>query len=283
MLSTPGLEPIDYLIIGHLTNDLTLAGPQIGGTAAYAALTARTFGLRVGIVTAWGEEHHSELLDEIQIINLGSEQSTTFENIETDDGRDLILHYKAPDLDYYHIPQLWRNTPLVHIAPVAQEINPGIVRYFGESRVYMTPQGFMREWDQSGHVSHSDWPEANYILQQVDAAVISTEDVAQNEANIEALAQALPILLVTDGEKGVDLYSQGETQHIPASPITAIDTTGAGDICAATFFIQYDAQNNALEAAQFAAQIASISVTREGLNGIPTQDDLYDIQLPEVN
>ncbi|MEK6221621.1 MAG: PfkB family carbohydrate kinase [Chloroflexota bacterium] len=283
MLSKSGLEPIDYLIIGHLTNDLTHPEPRIGGTAAYAALTAHAFGLRVGIVTSWGKEHRSELFDEIQIVNHETNQSTTFENMDTDDGRELILHHKAPDLDYYHIPQLWRSSPLVHIAPVAQEVNPGIVRYFGENQVYMTPQGFMREWNQAGHIKHTDWPEAAYILQQVEAAVISVEDVENNDVYIETLAQALPILLVTDGENGSDLYTQGETTHIPASPMTAVDTTGAGDIFAATLFIQYDTKKNALEAAQFAAQIAGISVSREGLNGIPTQDDLYDIQLPEVN
>jgi hypothetical protein len=50
------LEPINYLIIGHLTRDLTPSGPRIGGTAAYAGLTANALGLRVGIVTSWGAE-----------------------------------------------------------------------------------------------------------------------------------------------------------------------------------------------------------------------------------
>ncbi len=46
------LEPVDYLVIGHLTEDLTPAGPRLGGTAAFSALTARALGLRVGVVSA---------------------------------------------------------------------------------------------------------------------------------------------------------------------------------------------------------------------------------------
>ena len=56
MFSLAPLEPINYLIIGHLTYDLTPSGPRIGGTAAYAGLTAHALGLRVGIVTSWGGE-----------------------------------------------------------------------------------------------------------------------------------------------------------------------------------------------------------------------------------
>ena len=55
MVSLVPLEPVDYLVIGHVTEDLTPTGPRLGGTAAFAALTARAFGLRTGIVTSVGE------------------------------------------------------------------------------------------------------------------------------------------------------------------------------------------------------------------------------------
>ena len=40
MLTYPGITPVDYLIIGHILQDLTPEGTQIGGTAAYSGLTA---------------------------------------------------------------------------------------------------------------------------------------------------------------------------------------------------------------------------------------------------
>ena len=48
MSSLVPLEPVDYLVIGHLSCDITPEGPRLGGTAAYAALTSHALGLRVG-------------------------------------------------------------------------------------------------------------------------------------------------------------------------------------------------------------------------------------------
>ncbi len=53
MFQLTPLEPVDYLVIGHLTRDLTNQGPRLGGTAAYSALTAQALGMRAGIVTTW--------------------------------------------------------------------------------------------------------------------------------------------------------------------------------------------------------------------------------------
>jgi hypothetical protein len=104
MFSLTPLEPIDYLVIGHLTRDLTSAGPRLGGTAAYAALTAKALGLRVGVVTAWGAELPLGPLRYIPVASYPAENSTTFENISTDGKRSQVIHEVAPNLDYYMIP-----------------------------------------------------------------------------------------------------------------------------------------------------------------------------------
>ena len=50
-------QPIDYLVIGHVTNDIQPDGTQIlGGTVSFAANMARALGLRVGIVTCAGKD-----------------------------------------------------------------------------------------------------------------------------------------------------------------------------------------------------------------------------------
>ena len=46
------LEPVDYLVVGHIAQDVIPGGFQLGGTVSYASLTAKALGLRVGIVTA---------------------------------------------------------------------------------------------------------------------------------------------------------------------------------------------------------------------------------------
>jgi sugar/nucleoside kinase (ribokinase family) len=53
-----------------------------------------------------------------------------------------------------------------------------------------------------------------------------------------------------------------------------VDATGAGDIFAAAFFIRLHTTRDPWEAARFATQLAAYSVTRPGLEGVPTQEEI---------
>jgi sugar/nucleoside kinase (ribokinase family) len=282
MLSSPGLEPIDYLVVGHLTQDLTPDGPRLGGTAAYAARTAYAMGLRVGIVTAWGQEVATDLLDGVKIVNEYADHSTTFENIEGEFGRIQKLHYLAPGLDYYHVPGIWRSAPIIHLAPVVHEVNPLIARHFPDALSLLTPQGWLRQWDENGNVDCGDWPEARLALEQVSVTILSDEDLQCDQLRIEEFAHAAKLLIVTHGENGATLYFEGQEHLVDAPKVELVDATGAGDVFAAAFIVQYHAKHDPVEALRFANQVAANSVTRPGLAGAPSEEDLHDITL-EVN
>jgi len=267
-------EPIDYLMIGHLTIDQTLEGLRIGGTAAYSALTAWQLGLKVGIFTAWGEEADAEILNKIPIVNIKTERSTTFENISKPEGRVQRLYHVAPVLDGSEIPQHWRTASIVHIGPVAGEVKPDIIGDFPSALIGMTPQGWLRTWDDDGWVSVSDWAEAVSTLGKVDAAVVSLEDLLYDEERLEEMAGACKVLAATEGEKGVRLYWNGDVRRFRPPHMDALDTTGAGDIFAAALFTRLYTTRDPWEAARFATQLAAYSVTRKGLDAIPNQDEI---------
>ncbi|MBW8010937.1 MAG: ribokinase [Chloroflexi bacterium] len=279
MLKMPGAEPIDYLVLGHITQDLTPQGPKLGGTASYAALTAKALGMRVGIITS----HHEDLpigqLSSIPIVNSPAQQTTTFENSYSQSRRVQTISRLADPLDYYLIPETWRQAPIIHLGPVAQEFASSMVRQFPNSMIFVTPQGWMREWDSSGKVSPSEWPEADFVLRHVDAAVISGKDVLDDQNRINEMAAAVQILITTHGADGVTLYTNGQMHHIEAPKVTEVDSTGAGDIFAAAFFVTLKGTNDPLEAARFANLAAALSVTRRGLSSIPTKDEIYDMTL----
>ena len=274
MFTLTPLEPVDYLVIGHITLDKTPSGPRIGGTASYATLTARALGLRVGVVTAWGAEIPLGALRGIPVASFPAERSTTFENIYTPEGRIQILHHVAPRLDYYMIPEPWRSAQIVHLGPVAQEVEPSLVRRFPSALVGLTPQGWMRQWDEHGHVSPSEWPEAAYTLQQAGACVFSIEDVDGDEARIEEMAASCRMLIVTEGKEGARLYWHGDVHRFRPPTMVEIDATGSGDIFAAAFFVRLYLTRDPWEAARFATQLAAYSVTRVGLDGIPTLEEV---------
>ncbi len=268
-------DPINYLVIGHITSDLLAGGAsQMGGTVTYASLTASALGHSPGIVTAKGVHAPLGSLEKFPIAGIESDISTTFENLDTPRGRSQFIHHVAPLIAPYHIPESWRSTPLVHLAPVADEIDYAVLRLFPASFIGLTPQGWLRTWDAAGRVRRADWLEASFILPQVDAVVMSIEDIAGEWRLAEDFAAACATLVVTEGERGCRVFTQGEVVRVPAIPVEAVDTTGAGDIFATAFFVIFEQSGDPIHAAQIACQLAGHSVTRRGLAGIPTLDEV---------
>lgn len=274
MTQLTSLEPVDYLIIGHLTVDETPQGLRLGGTAAYSGLTAQALGWRVGIVTSWAEEVSTDGLHGIQVVNYHSDQSTRFLNRYTETGREQFIHSVAPDLDYYHVPQSWRSASIVHLGPVAQEVVPGIVRNFSSSLLGVTPQGWLRNWRRDGLVYVSEWPEADFVLQRAGAIVLSVEDVAGDENRIDEMVASSRVMAVTEAHQGVRLYWNGDVRRFRPPEVDEVDATGAGDVFAAAFFIRLHTTRDPWEAARFATQLSAFSVTRTGLEGVPTLDEI---------
>ncbi len=270
------LEPIDYLIIGHLTQDITPSGLRLGGTAAYAALTARALGLRVGVLTSCQDCLDMIEMESagIQVVGQRADVNTTFENIYTPTGRVQIIHSVAPSIDLSMVPEPWRETPIIHLGPVAREVDPMLVRAFPSSFIGLTPQGWMRDWDAEGQVRFSEWPEASFVLQRADAAVMSIEDVRGNEQIVEDMASAARVLAVTEGANGARLFWNGDLRRFRPPTMTEVDATGAGDIFAASFFYRLSSTRDPWEAARFATQLAAFSVLRPGLQGIPTAEEV---------
>jgi sugar/nucleoside kinase (ribokinase family) len=270
------LEPVDYLVIGHVAHDLTPTGPRLGGTVAYSALTARALGLRVGVITAAGRETSLEALNGISVVSLDSPQSTTFENIYTEHGRVQFLRAQAERLDLNNIPDLWRRASIVHLGPIASEMDPVLPWNFSPAFLGVTPQGWMRQWDEAGHVSRSAWVNSEALLQKAGAVVISREDVNGDDDLIEHMAHQTRLLAVTEAAAGCVLHWHGDRRRFRSPEVPEVDATGAGDVFAAAFFIRLLATRDPWEAARFATLIATRSVTRVGLDGTPTSQEIEE-------
>lgn len=268
------LQPVDYLLIGHVAVDLTPAGKQLGGTVSYAALTAQAMGLQVGIVTSTGEDVPLQHLNGIQIINIPTAQSTIFENVYTEHGRKQTLHHQAARITFEHVPQIWHDTPIVHLAPIAQEVDSQLAWSFPSSWVGVTPQGWMRAWDEKGSVFAQAWENSEQILGQVGGVVMSIEDINRDLELAEWMAHHTHLLCLTEGELGAVLHWHGDRRRFRPPTVTEVDATGAGDIFAAGFFVRLYQTRDPWEAARFATSLAAQSVTRTGLLGIPTREEV---------
>lgn len=274
MVALVPLEPVDYLVLGHLTEDLTPAGPRLGGTAAFSALTARACGLRPGIITAVGEGTSLAELQGIPVLKIPSTYSTTFENLNTPSGRKQIIRRQAAPITLAGLPDAWRAAPIVHLGPVAQELMPESLGGFSASLLGITPQGWMRTWDDQGNVAACPWPSAEKILPSAGAVVISRQDVQGDEDTIHAMASQTRVLAVTEGSAGSVLYWNGDSRRFHAPDVAEVDNVGAGDVFAAALFIRLYMTRDPWEAARFATLLAARSVTRPGLEGVPTRREI---------
>lgn len=260
------MSRFDYLVIGHLTRDVTPAGYKVGGTVAYAGRTAHVLGSRTAALTSAGSDLDVEsALPEITVHCVPAAQTTTFENRYDDGQRKQRLHHLAAPLKAEHVPAGWQRTPIVHLGPVAGEVDEEMVHHFSNSLLGLTPQGWLRDWDEHGTVFARRWERAQDVLPLAAAVVLSDEDLP-DQTVLQAYRRWARLLVMTHGAGGCTIYLGDESRHFPAPPVSEQDLTGAGDVFAAAFFIRlYQTKGNPWEAATFANELAAQSVTQPDL------------------
>jgi sugar/nucleoside kinase (ribokinase family) len=260
------VSEIDYLAIGHVTEDITPAGHVIGGTVAYAGRTAHSLGCRTAVLTSAALNFDWEnALPDVQVKAISAAETTTFHNIYTGEGRIQYLHSRANSLTAVDVPPNWQHSPIVHLAPLANEFEGDIIDLFTHSLVGVTPQGWLRRWDENGRVYPSRWEQADRLLPRAGAVILSEEDLP-DQALLAHYRQQARLLVLTQGAQGCTIFMAGESHHLPAPAVTEVEATGAGDVFAAAFLIRlWQTAGNPWEAARFANQLAARSVTQRGL------------------
>ena len=270
---------IDYLIFGHLTADLTNSGQRLGGTAGFSGLTGQALGLNTGVVTAYSEDLDITPIRRLWIKNIQSEQTTTFKNISDGIHRTQYLYKTANKITKKDCPELNPPPAILHLGPMAAEVDPEIIHCYKNSLKCLTPQGWFRQTDENFKVTHQMWENYETYLPQADIAVISLEDVMGDEEVIARMAVLAPILAVTENFRGARVYWHNDARFINAPEVKYEDDTGAGDIFAAAFFYRYLSTKDPWEAGRFAVLLASRSVTRKQLDSIPTKEEIERAKL----
>src|SRR5690348_8425829 len=195
-------SPIDFLVLGHVTVDRVEDDRVVLGGTTYAALTARNMGARVGVHTSTSYE--PGLVDTLRgalVARIPADYTTCFVNDYSSGKRRQTIESIAEKLTYDQILPEWRNPPIVHLGPLCQELDTSIVEKFPRSLVGVTPQGWMRGWDEDGLVRAVEWADAARVLRKAAVVVISEDDVADKSV-IGEWASKARMLVVTLGEHG---------------------------------------------------------------------------------
>lgn len=283
--SQQAVQPIDILLIGHITRDLISADQQgpyrLGGTVSFAAVTALRLGRRPTILTrAASDLDLSELPQEIDLRILPSPTTTTFANIYTPEGRIQYCYTPALPITAADVPIDLHQPKAVLLGPLVNEITDDVAALFQKpSLTAAVPQGWMRQWDAEGRVSSKPWTTATTIAPHLDVLVLSLEDIDFDLQRLEQFFPVISTVVLTEYRDGSTLYQRlddgsiTETK-IPPRPAKEVDPTGAGDTFATAFLVRLQETGDPIQAARFANITASYGVEKEGVAGIPSREQV---------
>ena len=89
------------------------------------------------------------------------------------------------------------------------------------------------------------------------------------------------MVVLTKGKNGATLYDNNQIIESPAYSAKEVDPTGAGDVFAAAFLINYYETGSPISALNFEHCVASFAVEGKGLTNIPTPDQVNNRLNPE--
>ncbi|HEY0601356.1 MAG TPA: PfkB family carbohydrate kinase [Herpetosiphonaceae bacterium] len=269
---------IDYVVIGHICADLQPDGStRLGGTALFAALTAHRLGLRTAIVTACAPDFDLSALPEgVQIFRQPSPETTIFENRYHASGRTQLLHARAETIDLRYVPPEWLDAPIVHIAPIIQEVPDTVAALFPQALLGVTPQGWIRSVQPDKIVTTAPEDLLTLPLTGVRIVILSEEDVQYDEPLVERLAQRIPLVVLTRAERGATVFVSGASTDVAAFPAEVVDPTGAGDVFAAAFFMALQQGQLPVAAARWACAAAAYAIEGPGISTLPTTEQVEE-------
>ena len=246
-----------------------------GGAALYGAITAHRLGLSVGLLTSHADDFPLDAIpSQIEVVTREARQTTRFEHDYEAGGRVSRARGRALPLTTADVPEDWRDAPLVLLAPVIDEVDPLLAAEFTDGAIGAAAQGWLRAVGRDGAVGPRAWESSRPLLDKIQALFLSREDVRGQEAAVVEWLQYVPIGVLTADHDGALLFVNGDRYEVRPRPAAESDPTGAGDVFAATFLVEYQRVGDPWLAAAAAACAGSLSVEGEGWAAVPDRGRL---------
>jgi len=259
----------DFVAIGHVTLDRVGESTRPGGAALFAAVAAHRLGLSVGLLTSHGDDFPLDLIPpKIEVVSVPSADTSRFEHRLDASGRVSHVRAVAGPLTPDDVPDDWREAALALLAPVLDEVDPMIATLFTDGAVGAAAQGWLRHTRSDGLVVPRPWRSPDRLLHSVQAFFLSREDIRGQEAEVVEWFQRMPVGVLTADREGALLFVNGERYEVHPRPAREVDPTGAGDVFAATFLVQYQREGDPWQAAAAAACAGSLAVEGDGWSAV---------------
>lgn len=268
----------DFVAIGHVTLDRFGDSVRPGGGALYAAVAADRLGLSVGLLTSHADDFPLGVIPpRIEVVSVPAPMTTRFEHCDTGGARDMNVTAIARALGPADVPEDWTAAPVVLLAPVVDEVDPLCATAFADAAVGASAQGWLRQLGPRGVVMPRPWESPRPVLARLQALFLSTEDVRGQESAVPEWFQHVPLGVLTAGRAGALLFVNGYRYEVAPYAADEVDSTGAGDVFAATFLVSYHLDGDPWDAAAKASCAAALSVGAAGWAAVPDQSTLTTV------
>lgn len=232
---------------------------KLGGTVSYSGKLSNALSCSCTILTSYSSAFKFEDdFHKIKLINQGSEKTTCFRNEYSSGIREQKLFSVADEIRLEGLSRICSEYDIIHIAPIIHELDLSIQQVIPEdSFCLVTPQGWLR--DISGEKVINKYIDLRIFKNRI--IIISQDDIDLTLGESLEISEHCRLLIITRASKGASLFINGEVIHYDAIKVKEIDPTGAGDIFAAAFTIEYYRTGNADKAIKFAIELAGVSVS----------------------
>lgn len=277
----------DVLCLGHASYDLVFSVPHHpaedeklfadgllgcgGGPAANAAVTVARLGFKAAFAgylggDVYGDSHYAELQSagvDTGLIVRGDSPTPLSAILVKPDGKRALLNYKgdtqtlpADALDFSDI-----TAKTVLFDGHEPRLSLALLDKIGNSVPTVLDAGSLHAGTEA-------------LMTKVTYLVCSEKFALQYAGDpntaLSRLADLSPNVVITLGERGL-IWQRGlETGSLPAPPITAIDTTGAGDAFHGAFAAAVAAEMTWMDSLYFASAAGAYCCTQMGARpGLP--------------
>lgn len=268
---------MDYLCVGHVCQDIVKEGFTLGGSASYCSITAQLLNKKAGILTSFSENFQFlSAFQDISIHNIKAAKTTIFENVYSPTHRTQYLFERANPIKLTDLPPTLKKVPLVHLAPIADEVDFDLIKAFHPATIIAaTPQGWMRQWDEkSREVSPKvmNWD----LLNGIDILILSDEDIAGYEHLLSTIIEHTKIVVLTKGSNPATVFFDKKQLDFPVYATKVVDPTGAGDTFATGFLVKYLATKDIIQAMAYGHVVASFCIEAKGLEGLKNLEQVEE-------
>jgi sulfofructose kinase len=277
---------LNVLCVGHASYDLVFAVPHHpgadekifadtliacgGGPAANAAVAVARLGYRAAFAgylgnDAYGELHAAELRRDgvsIDLVARGPSPTPLSTVLVKPDGRRALVNYKG------------ETRPLPADAIDFSPVDPKVILFDGHEpniSVPLTTRGIPTVLDAGSLHAGTE-----ALMFAVDYLVCSEKFARQwlgaddPERALAGLAERSPAVVITLGEHGLIWRRGNESGALPAYPVEAIDTTGAGDAFHGAFAAALAAGRDWQDTLRYASAVGALCCTCLGARpGLP--------------